>query len=299
MRSIGAALVVALASGLAPQTKPSAAKVQQKARSCVDLVQIASRATPSTRRRAVTASARWRGLARHRRDVASVTQRPRRPSASSSARSRPASRSPASPPHPSTSSPRTPSPRRPLLRQKPRARPPAARSSSASSPRCARRSRRPRSPSCARRRLRRRRRRRPRRRPRRPRRPRRRRLRPWRTARRAPPTCPSTSPLLKSARARSSRRRLRNPSRSATPTRPRPRRRPAWLPARRPRSVTCVEIKFQSPHAPARWRGASTPSTRRRTPELHVFDGVEVHEGLHTLTHWLIFPTGGRGRPGS
>ena len=45
--------------------------------------------------------------------------------------------------------------------------------------------------------------------------------------------------------------------------------------------------------------GASTPSTRRRTPELHVFDGVEVHEGLHTLTHWLIFPTGGRGRPGS
>ena len=31
------------------------------------------------------------------------------------------------------------------------------------------------------------------------------------------------------------------------------------------------------------------------SPELHVFDGVEVH----TLTHWLIFPTGGRGRPGS
>ena len=30
MRSIGAALVLALASGLAPQTKPSAAKVQQK-----------------------------------------------------------------------------------------------------------------------------------------------------------------------------------------------------------------------------------------------------------------------------
>ena len=52
MRSIGAALVVALASGLAPQTKPSAAKVQQKARGCVDLIQIASRTTPSTRRRA-------------------------------------------------------------------------------------------------------------------------------------------------------------------------------------------------------------------------------------------------------
>ena len=50
MRLIGAALVLALASGLAPQTKPSAAKVQQKARSGVDL--IASRATPSTRRRA-------------------------------------------------------------------------------------------------------------------------------------------------------------------------------------------------------------------------------------------------------
>ena len=46
MRLIATALVVALASGLAPQTKPSAAKVQQKARSCVDLVQIASRATP-------------------------------------------------------------------------------------------------------------------------------------------------------------------------------------------------------------------------------------------------------------
>ena len=52
MRTLSAALVVALASGLAPQTKPSAAKVQQKARSCVDLIQIASRATPSTRRRA-------------------------------------------------------------------------------------------------------------------------------------------------------------------------------------------------------------------------------------------------------
>ena len=37
MRSIGAALVVALASGLAPQTKPSAAKVQQKARGRVDI----------------------------------------------------------------------------------------------------------------------------------------------------------------------------------------------------------------------------------------------------------------------
>ena len=52
MRSLSAALLVALASGLAPQTKPSAAKVQQKARSGVDLIQIASRATPSTRRRA-------------------------------------------------------------------------------------------------------------------------------------------------------------------------------------------------------------------------------------------------------
>ena len=70
-------------------------------------------------------------------------------------------------------------------------------------------------------------------------------------------------PALKSARARSSRRRPPSPSRSATPTPPRPRRRPAWLPARRPRSVTCVEIKFQSPHAPARWRGASR---RRRRP---------------------------------
>ena len=37
MRSLGAALVVALASGLAPQTKPSAAKVQQKARGRVDI----------------------------------------------------------------------------------------------------------------------------------------------------------------------------------------------------------------------------------------------------------------------
>jgi hypothetical protein len=52
MRTLGAALVVALASGLAPQTKPCAAKVQQKARSCVDLIQIASCTTPSTRRRA-------------------------------------------------------------------------------------------------------------------------------------------------------------------------------------------------------------------------------------------------------
>ena len=37
MRSMGAALVVALASGLAPQTKPSAAQVQQKARGGVDI----------------------------------------------------------------------------------------------------------------------------------------------------------------------------------------------------------------------------------------------------------------------
>ena len=36
MRSIATALVVALASGLAPQTKPSAAQVQQKARGGVD-----------------------------------------------------------------------------------------------------------------------------------------------------------------------------------------------------------------------------------------------------------------------
>jgi len=36
MRSIATALVVALASGLAPQSKPSAAKVQQKARGGVD-----------------------------------------------------------------------------------------------------------------------------------------------------------------------------------------------------------------------------------------------------------------------
>ena len=37
MRLIATALVVALASGLAPQTKPSAAKVQQKARGRVDI----------------------------------------------------------------------------------------------------------------------------------------------------------------------------------------------------------------------------------------------------------------------
>ena len=37
MRPLGAALVVALASGLAPQTKPSAAQVQQKARGGVDI----------------------------------------------------------------------------------------------------------------------------------------------------------------------------------------------------------------------------------------------------------------------
>ena len=52
MRSIGAALVVALASGLAPQTKPSAAKVQQKARGGVDI----------------------HGARRHRRDI-NLTQR--------------------------------------------------------------------------------------------------------------------------------------------------------------------------------------------------------------------------------
>ena len=40
MRSLSAALLVALASGLGPQTKPRAAKVQQKARSGVDLIQI-------------------------------------------------------------------------------------------------------------------------------------------------------------------------------------------------------------------------------------------------------------------
>ena len=44
MRLIATALVVALASGLAPQTKPSAAKVQQKARGRVD----DCRKTPST-----------------------------------------------------------------------------------------------------------------------------------------------------------------------------------------------------------------------------------------------------------
>ena len=78
MRTIGAALVVALASGLAPQTKPSAAKVQQKARGGVD-TRAARRYRSNVKHTGPRQAARHaRGRRRARRRRRGARRRPRR-----------------------------------------------------------------------------------------------------------------------------------------------------------------------------------------------------------------------------